>query len=59
MAKLCATQIGFAQIAAGEVGPGQVALLQIRFGKIGACKIGALASRVAFVEFLVRVQNVL
>jgi hypothetical protein len=57
--EFCSAQVGFPQVAAREVGPGQIALLQVRAGKIGAGKIGAFPARMPFVKFLVRVQNVL
>ena len=58
MAELGAAQVGLAQIAAHEVGSGQIALLQILAGQVGARQIGALSSRMALMEFLVRLENV-
>ncbi len=59
VAEFRSAQVGFPQVAAREVGAGQIAFLQIRAGKIGAGKIGAFPARMPFMEFFVRVQNVL
>ena len=59
VAELGSTKVGFPQVASREVGAGQVAFLQVGAGQVRAGKIGALPARIPFMEFLVRVQNIL
>ena len=58
MAEFRAAQVGFSQIAARQIGAGQIAFFQILTGKIGASEVRAFSSRIAFMEFLVRFENV-
>jgi hypothetical protein len=59
VAEFRSAQVGLSQVAIREIGSRQIAFFQVRAREIRSGKVGPLAAGIAFVEFLMRIQNVL